>query len=160
MDYASYAEDTTPYVWRQHFPEAIEFLEPYVSNIFARFKNNGLAANSGKSHFLVITYDKISFKILSSAVESSPCEGLLGITIDSVLIFHKPIISLCSKANQKLSALVSRANYLTIDKLKILLNSPKFTHYGTMQLLKRIMQCLVIEAYKVKNGIRKMVLYY
>ena len=109
---------------------------------------------------MVITYDKISLKILSSAVESSPCEELLGITIDSVLIFHKPIISLCSKANQKLSALASRANYLTIDKLKILLNSPKFTHYGTMQLLKRIMQCLVIEAYKVKNGIRKMVLYY
>ena len=38
--------------------------------------------------FLVSTYDKISSKILSSTVESSPSEELLGITIDSVLIFH------------------------------------------------------------------------
>ena len=62
-------------------------------------------------------------KIVGSTVESSPYEELLGITIDSELTFHKHIISLCSKTNQKLSALARIAKYLTIDKRKILLNS-------------------------------------
>ena len=86
-------------------------------------KKNGLLANSGKSHFLVSPYEKISLKILGSTIESSPSEELLGITIDSELTFHKHITSLCSKANQKLSALARIAKYMTIDKRKILLNS-------------------------------------
>ena len=66
LDYASYADDTTPYVCRQNYAEAIEFLEPTINNIFLWFKNNGLVANSGKSHFLVSPYEKISLKIPGS----------------------------------------------------------------------------------------------
>ena len=90
-------------------------------------QKDGIVANSGKSQFLV------SLKILGSTVESSPCEELLGIKIDSELTFHKHMISLCSKANQKFSTLARIAKYLTIDKRKILLNS--FISYGTIQLL-------------------------
>ena len=74
--------------------EAIEFLEPTIDNIFAWFKNNGLVANSGKSHFLVSPYEKISLKLLGSNIESSPCEELSGITIDSYICntFYKHII--------------------------------------------------------------------
>ena len=64
LDYVSYADDTTPYLYRQNYAEALEFLEPTINNIFAWFKNNGLVANSGKSHFLVSPYEKISLKIL------------------------------------------------------------------------------------------------
>ena len=123
MDYASYANDTTPYVCKQNYAEAIEFLELTINSIFSWFKNNGLVVNSGKSHFLVSPYEKISLKILGSTIESSPSEELLGITIDSELTFHKHITSLCSKANQKLGALARKAKYMTIDKRTILLNS-------------------------------------
>ena len=57
-------------------------------------------------------------KVLGSTVESSPCEELLGITIDSELTIYKHIISLCSKANQKINALARIAKYLIIDKQK------------------------------------------
>ena len=76
LDYASYADDTTPYVCRQNSAEVIEFLEPTINNIFSWFKNNGLVANSGKSQFLVSPYEKISLKILGSTFETSPCEEL------------------------------------------------------------------------------------
>ena len=99
---------------------AIGFLEPTINNIFAWLKNNGLVANSGKRHFLVIPYEKISLKILGSTIDSSPPEELLGITIDSELTFHKHKIS---ESNQKPSALARIATYLTIDKRKIFLNS-------------------------------------
>ena len=120
LDYANYADDTAPYVCRQNYAEAIEFLEPTINNIFVWLKKNGVLANSGKSNFLVSPYDKISFKILGSTIESSPSEELLGITIDSELTFHKRITSLCSKANQKLSALARKAKYMSIDKREIL----------------------------------------
>ena len=120
LDNANCADDTTPYVCKQNYAE---FLEPTINNIFAWFKNNRLVANSGKNHFLVSPYEKISLKTLGSTIESSPSEELLGITIDSELTFHKHITSLCSKANQKLSALARIAKYMTIDKRKILLNS-------------------------------------
>ena len=38
LDYANYADDTTPYVCRQNYAEAIEFLEPTINNIFAWLK--------------------------------------------------------------------------------------------------------------------------
>ena len=123
LDYPSYADDTTSQVCRQNYAEAIEFLEPTINNIFSWFKNNGVAANSGKSYFLVSLYEKIGLKILGSTVESSPSDELFGITIDSELTFHKHITSLCSKAYQKLSALARITKYMTIDKEKILLNS-------------------------------------
>ena len=72
MDYASYAEDTTPYFCRQNYAETTEFLETTISNIFGYlgiftwFKHTGLEANSGKSHFLMSPYEIISLKILDS----------------------------------------------------------------------------------------------
>ena len=123
FDSASYTDDTTPYVCSQNYVEAYEFLEPTINSIFAWFKNNELVANSGKNYFLVSPYGKLSLKILDSTIESSPCEELLGITIDSELTFHKHVISLCSKPNQKLSALARIVKYLTIDKPKILIIS-------------------------------------
>ena len=98
FDYARYADGTTPYVCKENYAEANEFLEPTFNNIFAWFNNNGLVANSGKSNSLVSPYEKISLKILGFTVEFSPCELLLGITIDSEVTSQKHIISLCSNA--------------------------------------------------------------
>ena len=89
LDDASYADDTIPYVCRQNYAEAIEFLEPTINRPLTWFKNNELIENSGKSNFLVSPYQKISLKMLGSTIESSPSEELLGITIDSELTFHK-----------------------------------------------------------------------
>ena len=102
LNYESYAVDTTPYVCRQNYADAIEFLEPNINNIFAWFKNNGLVAHSGKSHFLVSLHEKISLKIPGSTIESNPSGKLLGIKIDKELTFHKHTISLCSKLIKKL----------------------------------------------------------
>ena len=63
LEYATYADDTTPYVCRQNYVEDIEFLEPTINNIFAWFKNNGIVPNSGKSHFLISPYEKIGVNL-------------------------------------------------------------------------------------------------
>ena len=50
IDFTSYADDTTPCVCGQNFSEVIDFLESNAFNVFKRFHENGLMANSrGKS---------------------------------------------------------------------------------------------------------------
>ena len=69
LDYTSYADDTTPYLCSQNYPEAIELLQLTFKNIFAWFKNNGLVAKSGKIHFLISPYEEINLKMLGSTVK-------------------------------------------------------------------------------------------
>ena len=123
MDYESYADDTTPYVYKQNYAEAMEFLKLTISNIFTCFKHNGLLVNLGKIHYLISAHGIISFKTVGFTVESRPWKELLEISIDNELTFHKHIMSLFSKANQKPNALASLAKYLAIDKRIILLNA-------------------------------------
>ena len=105
LDFASYADDTTPYICGQNFSSIINVLEPNVNTLFNWFRQNGLIANSRKSHFLTSPYERRTLKIYDSIITSSSSEELLGILIDSELTFHDHITRLCSKANQKLSAL-------------------------------------------------------
>ena len=95
IDFASYADDTTPYVCGQNLSGVINFLESNVTNVFKWFHENGLMANSSKSHFLISPYETKSIQIQNSCIKASSSEELLGIKIDSNLTFHDHIISLC-----------------------------------------------------------------
>ena len=105
LDFASYADDATPYICEQDFSSIFKVLEPNVSKLFNWFRQNVLTANSGKTHFPTSQYEKRSLKIHDSVITLSSSEELLGVLIDSELTFHDHIIRLCSKANQKFSAL-------------------------------------------------------
>ena len=69
--------------------------------------------NSRKSFFMISPYEKVSLKVLDSAVNYSHSKQLLEIIIDSRLIFNDKIVSLCYKANQNFSVLVRTTKYLT-----------------------------------------------
>ena len=49
--------------------------------------------------------------------------NLLGVTIDNKLDFSKHIESLLKKGNQKLHALARISNYVSRDKLKLIMNT-------------------------------------
>ena len=90
----------------------INFLESNVTNVFKWFHENGLMANSSKSHFLISPYETKSMQIQNSCTKASSSEELLEIKIDSNLTFHDHIISLCLKANKKLGALSRVSKYM------------------------------------------------
>ena len=75
--------------------------------------------NSSKSHFLISPCEMNSIQIQNSYIKASSSEELLGIKIDSNLTFHHHIISLCSKANKKLSALSKVSKHMGINKRRI-----------------------------------------
>ena len=99
----AFADDTTPYVCGQNFSAVINFLESKVTNVLKWFHEKGLMANSSKNHFLISPYKTKSIQTQKSCIKASSSEELLGIKIDSNFTFHDHIISLCSKANKKLS---------------------------------------------------------
>ena len=105
LDSASYADETSPYICEQNFSSIINVLEPNVNTLFNWFRQNGLIANSDKSHFLTSPYERRTLKIHDSVITSSSSEELLEVLIDSELTFHDNIARLCSEANQKLNAL-------------------------------------------------------
>ena len=67
----------------------------------------------------------------NSCIKASSSEELLGIKIDSNLIFHDHILSLCSKTNKKLSALSRESKYMGINKTYI----NEILYFLTIQLL-------------------------
>ena len=51
IEFASYADDTTPNTYVQSFDEIIEILETDMPNIYEWFHLNRFKANPGKFHF-------------------------------------------------------------------------------------------------------------
>ena len=113
---------TTSYVCGQNFSEVINFLDSNVTNVFKWLHENGLMDNSSKSHFLISPYETKSIQIQNSCIKASSSEELFGITIVNNLSFHDHIISLCSKANKKLSALSRVSKYMSINKRRRYIN--------------------------------------
>ena len=85
-------------------------------------------ANSSKSHFLISPYETKSIQIQNSCIKSSFVEELLAIKIDH-------IISLCSKANKKLSALSRASKHMGINKRRILMKSYIFLQFNNCPLV-------------------------
>ena len=125
IDFASYADDTTPYVCGKNISEVINILEFNVTNVFKWFHQNVLMANSSKSHFLIGLYEISQYKY-----KATSSEELLGIKPASNLTFNDHFISLCSKANKRLSALSRVSKYMGINDRHIILKSYIFSVFN------------------------------
>ena len=123
FDFANFADDTTAYECRQSFDEVMSNLKITIDKLFDWFTFNNLKANASKCHLLTSPYQPISLNIRGSMIESSRCEKLLGVFIDSDLSFEYHINTLCRKSNQKLHALSRVAKYISQDKRRILFKS-------------------------------------
>ena len=103
---ANFADDNTPYAFDQDIESVIKRLENDSIQLFKWFENNGLKANSGKSHLILSSKNiDISAEINGKRINNENDVYLLGITIDNDLNFTKHVSNLCKKASQKVHAL-------------------------------------------------------
>ena len=94
FDIANYADDSTRYNLDQNIQFVVNNLE-YSSSILSKWLNdNCINVNTGKSHLLVSRNVGAAAKIDNNYIESEKEQVLLGITIDSYLIFENHIDSL------------------------------------------------------------------
>ena len=107
FDIANYADDNTPYSANNNIMDILSNLK-LQSNILNKwFKDNYMKANPEKYHLLLsATEERNTLNIEDVCINSSKCEKLLGVNIDSNLTFETHVESLCKKASQKLNALL------------------------------------------------------
>ena len=82
-----------------------------------------MQGNSGKYHLILSTNETAQIQIGESLIESTNCEKLLDVNIDSKLSFDKHIRAICKKASNKLRALARVTPYMAIEEKKVLMNS-------------------------------------
>ena len=115
-DIASYDDDATPYVSGVTLDSKVKSLEKVVDLLFTWFNYNQMKGNKDKSHVILSSQDNAHVNKGTAQIENSKCQKLLGINIDSRLMFEDHINRICEKASAKLNGL-SRISYY-MDHLK------------------------------------------
>ena len=109
VDFASYADDDTPYVMGNGVKEASD-------KLFYWFENNQMKANSDMCRLLTSSSDKVSICVDNYNIKSSKYEKLLGIKIDNKLNLNTHVDKIGKKAGQKLNALSRVTCYMDLSK--------------------------------------------
>ena len=65
--------------------------------LFKLFHDNYLKANSGKSHVMLTTDNKVKINVKGSAISNEKIVKLLGVTVDNKLSFEPHLNLVCKK---------------------------------------------------------------
>ena len=118
-----FANYNTPFVFGNNPIEVLKCLEDASDKLFEWFSNNQMKANPGKCHLLTSSMTPTSINIKGYVINSSLCEKLLGVTIDSKLSFNAHLDKILSKARQIVHVLARIAPYMSIPKRILIVNS-------------------------------------
>ena len=87
-EFASYADDNTPFFVGYDLSDAILKLKNASKTLFNWFNDNQMKANPDKSHFVCSSSVKTSIMIENEQIRNSSCEKRLGVFFDSKLTFQ------------------------------------------------------------------------
>ena len=122
-DFASYADDNTPYRTASILDEVIKSLEHDSMMLFQWFSGDQIKANVSKCHLLVNKKNEATMKIGDTEIKNSEYEKLLGIKVDGKLNFNEHLNDIISKASRKVNALSRVMPYMNLSKKKKLVSS-------------------------------------
>ena len=123
IEFASFADDTTPYSTKDCIDDVISSLTKASEDIFKWFLDNEMKVNPEKCKLIVNAPENVSLKLSNNSIESSNTVKLLGVEIDSNLTFKGHINSVCKKANQKLHALARISPFMDLNQKRLLFNA-------------------------------------
>ena len=136
-DIANYADDNTPYTIENNVDSVIKTLENDATILIKWFDDNYLKMNEDKCHLLLTTHkdEYTSATIGSETIINSQSVKLLGITIDNSLKFNEHVSGLCKKVNLKLHSLARIANFMSTDKLRMIMKAFIESQFGYCPLV-------------------------
>ena len=120
---ANYADDNTIYSVDDNVTNLLKTLETETNLVLKWFRINEMKANDDKCHLLVANQENVSVTLGNEIIEATDSVEILGVTIDKNLDLNEHVSNLCKKGNQKLHALARISNYLSKDKLKIIMKT-------------------------------------
>ena len=130
-DIANYEDGNTIYKEDENIDDLITSIQDAAANLFKWFSDNQMKGNTDKYHSLLSKHESSEIHIGDAVIESSNCEKLLDIKIDSKLGFDDHNQDLCNRANRKLRALARATPYMILQKIKVLMKKIQ----RTIQLL-------------------------
>ena len=105
-DFASYADDNTPYVTGDSIEDVINSLENVSTTLFKWFADNQMKSNKEKCHLLISCSENITINVNGNIIGKSICEKLLGVNVYFKLKFNEHLDSILKKAGRKVNALL------------------------------------------------------
>ena len=135
-DITNYADDTTPYAVENTMGALLGSLATDTSILIKWFRDNYFQLNADKCHHLISKhYKEIFINIEEEVIECSSSVKLLGVTIDNKLNFDEHVTKRCKKASQRIHALARISNYMSQDKLRILMKAFIESQFGYCPLV-------------------------
>ena len=122
IDFASYADENTPYVLVYSIYDVIKSLEDNSKNLFKCFLDNQMKADSDKCHLIASKQSCMNLKIGNINIENSTCAKLLGVKLDNKLNFNEHLGGIIKKASRKVSALSRVFPFMDLTKRQFLMN--------------------------------------
>lgn len=133
---ANYADDTTPYTVDSTMKGLLNSLEKDINTLIKWFRINYLKLNGDKCQLLISNHNNgIKIKVDDEIIECKNSVKLLGITLDNKLNLNDHVSKLCKKAGQKLHALARVSNFMSQDKLRILMKAFIESQFGYCPLI-------------------------
>ena len=130
-DITNYADDTTPYAVGTTMDTLLNSLEKDTKILIKWFRDNYFQFNADKCHLLISHHSKdILINVEDEIIECSSSVKLLGVTIDNKLNFDEHVSKLCKKASQKIHALARISNFMSQDKLRIIMSAFIESQFG------------------------------
>ena len=93
----NYADDMAPYACEKNLHDVQRKLESESLILFERFHDNYLKANSGKSHVLLTTDNKLKINVKGSPISNEKIIRLLRVIVDNKLSFEPHLNLVCKK---------------------------------------------------------------
>ena len=87
-DFASYADDNTPYISADTVDEIIKRPKTATVKLFKWFADKQMKANQDKCHLVISKNENVSVHIDPFGIKNTNCEKLLGIKVDSRFNFR------------------------------------------------------------------------
>ena len=126
------ADDNTPFVSGNTPLNFITSSGNAAKKLFQWFNNNQMKANHDKCYLPMSTLKPIFIKVKDYIVKNSNNETLLGVTVDTNLNFNYHLENIRKKVSSKVHVLARITPYMSIPKIKLLMNSfftSKFNHF-------------------------------
>ena len=135
IDFASYADDNTPFISKATPENVVSSLENCSASFFEWSSNNQMKANPEKCHLLMNVNKPDTIKIGQHTISNSYCEKRLGIKIDNRLKFNNHLETIIKKASQNVHVLARITPYMCISKRKFLMNAFFKAQFGYCPLV-------------------------
>ena len=118
VDFASYADDNTPFFVGNDLDEVIFKLQSASKTLFQWLADNQMEAYPNKCHFISSSNLKTNIIVENWQIHNNTYEKLLGLFFESKLNFQSHIDNICKKVAHKLNAISRVTPYIDFNKRK------------------------------------------